>query len=177
MLDVLEDYELPDLKALYAILLTAKNIPQDRLDMSTYWAEPVGRSEFGVGCLLGHYARSGLGPISLKPINFRSELKSQLLLSHVVTRRPLKTWKHYTLHYKNEAMEAFGKSAAALLIRTKGWDLEQCFYPHGSNYDPCPPIESLRQRLHLFIQSQVHGNVAADRLSGPPLPAHGQVGN
>jgi hypothetical protein len=168
----LEELLVPDLRALAHIYDMAQELEPTSLNMATYWCEPR-KGGAGQGCLLGHWAKRSAF-LSLTKINFLEELKSPLMRQQLLGRFPNAQWQHYTLCYKHAAVEAYGTTAAMLALRLHEWDLNQLFYPHGSNYEMQPPIASLTERLRLFINS-VARNVAPQpgNPANPQVPADG----
>jgi hypothetical protein len=143
----------PNRDRLRQVLELLPAIVQGRLNMATYYAVPRSLEAQPVGCILGHFVRAGVSPlISLKPINFCSELKSPVMSDVLLEDYPLAGWQHYTLHYQAGDIEAFGMSAAMLYFRLREWDTHRLFYPAGASYEVRPPIESLAFRLRQFVE-------------------------
>jgi hypothetical protein len=161
----------PDRHRLRQVLELVPTIPQNRLNMATYYAVPRTLEIQPVGCMLGHFARSGGSPlISLKPINFCSELKSPLMADVLLDEFPLKDWQHYTLHYQSRECEAFGLTAAMIYVHLREWDTHRLFYPAGSSYEIRPPLESLTFRLRQFVETWPYaaeiGDHRGDQIAG-----------
>ena len=167
--------------ALRQLVRLLPTIAQRSLNMATFWAEPrmEGVDLFAVGCLLGHYAHSGRNPLlRLRPINFLGQLKSPLLADALLDEYPQSHYQHFTLHYEERTVEAFGESAAALAFRMKGWDLQQLFFPHGTSYEVRPTLDSLAFRLDSYLRTMPHAPARAvpDSEAAPDLLLRNEVG-
>lgn len=153
----------PNRERLTQVLELLPSITPGRLNLATYYAVPRDLQVMPVGCVLGHYARVGASPtISLKPINFRSELKSPIMSEVLLDEYPLEHWQHYTLHYQAPDAEGFGLTAAMLFFHLREWDIHRLFYPAGTSYEIRPPIESLAFRLRQFVEAWPYAHTLSD---------------
>jgi hypothetical protein len=144
----------PNRDRLRQVLELMPAIQPARLNLATYYAVPRLLEAPPVGCVLGHFARAGVSPvISLKRINFCSELKTPMMADVLLDDYPLADWQHFTLHYHAPDVECFGLTAAMLFFNLRQWDVQRLFYPAGSSYELRPPLESLAFRLQQFVEA------------------------
>lgn len=111
-----------------------------------------------IGCVLGHFARSGQSQsISLVPIRYWEQIKSPIMADSLRDEFPLEEWRHWTLKYQTPDVEAYGLTAACLYLQMREWDVHRLFYPAGSSYEIRPPLESLIGRLRNMVET-TNGN-------------------
>lgn len=145
---------LPRLQAVLTFLKASRLVP-GQLNLATYMAtHRTDEDRAPVGCVLGHYARSGQSSsISLIPINYKAQVKSPVMADILFEEYPHDQWRHWTLRYQTLKEEAYGETAAGLWLQMGRWDIHRLFYPAGSSYEIRPPIESLVWRLNNMVET------------------------
>ena len=146
-----------NVRRLQAILtyLEDGRLAPGQLNLATFYATHRHDPERApVGCVLGHFARSGLShSISLIPINSWQQTKSPIMAETLAEDHPRSDWQHWTLHYSTLTAEAWGETAALLYLNAQKWDLYRLFYPAGASYEIRPPVESLVFRLQMMVKT------------------------
>jgi hypothetical protein len=145
---------LPRLQSITSWLESSRLAP-GQLNLATYMAtHRTDEERAPVGCVLGHFARSGTSHvISLVPIRYLEQIKSPMLAEVLLEDHPSSEWIHWTLHYQTATSEAFGETAAMLYLQMRQWDINRLFYPAGSSYEIRPPVESLVFRLRSMLET------------------------
>jgi hypothetical protein len=142
------------LRAVLAFLEGAELHPS-QINLATFMTtHRVHESRAPIGCVLGHFARSGLSQsISLIPIRYWDQIKSPIMADTLADEFPSSEWRHWTLKYETASTEAYGMTAVCLYLQMRAWDIHRLFYPAGSSYEVRPPIESLVGRLRNMVET------------------------